>query len=135
MLTKTDAAEAPWPVELVVNASRDLLTVQYEGGLTHQLPAELLRVLTPSVERTGHGSRSVIGGKRTVTVQSVSAVGRYAVRIGFSDGHNTGLYTLDALYEMGARQQMLWAEYLAELDATGLNRDRPGKAPAPVLKG
>ncbi len=135
MQNKSDAAETPWPVELVVSAARDVLTVRYEGGRSHVLPAELMRVLTPSAERTGHGARSVIGGKRRVTIQSVSPVGRYAVRIGFSDGHNTGLYTLDALYEMGARQEMLWAEYLAELDATGLSRDKAGMAPAPVLKG
>lgn len=123
---------APWPTELRVRPERDRVAITWDDGATHDLPAELLRVLTPSAERKGHGgTRTVIGGKATVTIAAIHPVGRYAVRIAFSDGHDSGLYTFPALREMGERQEVMWREYLAEIGAAGLSRERPGTAPAP----
>jgi DUF971 family protein len=121
-----------WPTELRVNAARDRLTVRWDDGAEHPLGAELLRVVTPSAERTGHGQRTIIGGKAGVTIRTVAAVGRYAVRIGFSDGHDTGLYTFATLREIGEDGATMWRDYLAELGAAGLSRERPGTAPAPA---
>lgn len=122
----------PWPLSLTVNAARDRVRIAYEDGTEHTLSAEFLRVETPSAERKGHGRRMVIAGKRAVTVKAMEPVGRYAVRIAFSDGHDTGLYPFDALYQMGAEQADRWSSYEAELAATGLSRDRAGTAPAPT---
>ncbi|UOM33259.1 gamma-butyrobetaine hydroxylase-like domain-containing protein [Acuticoccus sp. I52.16.1] len=121
----------PWPTRLTVDPARTTLTVAYDDGTRHAVGAELLRVLTPSAERTGHGARQVIGGKKGVTIRSIEPVGRYAVRIGFDDGHDSGLYTFETLHRLGAGADSLFAEYEAELAAVALTRDRPGSAPAP----
>lgn len=123
--------EGAWPTELRVNAARDRLAVSWDDGTRHELAAEFLRVSTPSAERTGHGRRIVIGGKAGVTIRDVTPVGRYAVRIVFSDGHDSGLYTFATLAELGAGEQDGWRAYLAELGTVGLSRERPGSAPAP----
>lgn len=120
-----------WPTRLVVNRARDALTVEWDDGARHAMPAEFLRVSTPSAERTGHGRRVVIGGKADVTIARIEPVGRYAVRIVFSDGHDSGLYTFAALRDLGEDVATLWRDYLGELAATGLTRQRPGTAPAP----
>ncbi len=121
----------PWPTRLTVNPDRSALSVSYEDGSQHVMSAELLRVLTPSAERTGHGARQVIGGKQGVGIRAIDPVGRYAVRIGFDDGHDTGLYTFETLHRLGAASDALFAEYEAELEKVSLTRDRPGTAPAP----
>ncbi|MCF3933155.1 DUF971 domain-containing protein [Acuticoccus sp. M5D2P5] len=118
----------PWPTELRVNAARTELTVRYDEGEAQTLTAEFLRVQTPSAERKGHGARNVIGGKQGVTIEDVRPVGRYAVRIVFSDGHDSGLYTFDYLRELGEGRDTLWQTYLGELEAHGLDRERPGTA-------
>lgn len=122
---------SPWPVELTVPAARDRVRITYDDDTVHELSAEFLRVQTPSAERKGHGSRVVVGGKRGVAVARIEPVGRYAVRIVFDDGHSTGLYSFDYLREIGADKARLWDDYLGELAAAGLSRDRPGTAPAP----
>ncbi|RAI04161.1 hypothetical protein DLJ53_06850 [Acuticoccus sediminis] len=121
----------PWPTRLTVNRDHSVLTVDYDDGTRHAVSAELLRVMTPSAERTGHGARQVIGGKRGVTIRSIDPVGRYAVRIGFDDGHDTGLYTFETLHNLGTSPDELFAAYEAELAKVALSRDRPGIAPAP----
>lgn len=121
----------PWPVSLTVPASREACRVAYEDGTVHELAAEYLRVETPSAERKGHGHRIVLGGKRAVRIRAIEPVGRYAVRIVFSDGHDSGLYTFDTLHALGAEESARWHTYLEELDAVGLDRERPGSAPAP----
>lgn len=122
----------PWPTELRVPATRDSVRIIWDDGRTETLGAELLRVLTPSAERTGHGARVVIGGKRAVGIVRIEPVGRYAVRIVFDDGHATGLYTFTALRRLAETREALWSGYLAELAATGLDRERAGTAPAPA---
>ncbi|MEM7696497.1 MAG: gamma-butyrobetaine hydroxylase-like domain-containing protein [Pseudomonadota bacterium] len=121
-----------WPARLMVSAGRDALTVTFEDGEAVTLSAEHLRVFTPSAERVGHGGAPlVIGGKRTVTLTRVEPVGNYAVRLVFSDGHDTGIYPLTGFDGMGAGQGAAFAQYEADLEALGLSRDRPGAAPAP----
>lgn len=122
----------PWPTRLTVARDRAGLRVEYDDGSHHAMSAELLRVMTPSAERKGHGMRQVIGGKRDVRIKAVDPVGRYAVRIVFDDGHDSGLYTFETLHTLGATGADLFATYEDELSRTGLDRDRPGQAPAPV---
>ncbi|MGF1624585.1 MAG: gamma-butyrobetaine hydroxylase-like domain-containing protein [Alphaproteobacteria bacterium] len=120
-----DAGEAgAWPVEITLDPSKLWLTVAYDDGATFRLPAELLRVESPSAEVQGHGGdqKTIVPGKRSVTIRSLEPVGNYAVRIAFSDGHDTGLYTWRYLRELGKDQRRLWQGYLDALAARGLSR-------------
>jgi DUF971 family protein len=117
-------APRPWPTELRVRRAVRRLDVTFDDGARFSLPAEYLRVMTPSAEDRGHGAgpgRTVFG-KRQVGVSDVQAVGRYAARIVFDDGHDTGLYTWDELYRLGRDQDRLWTEYLERLEREGLSR-------------
>ena len=108
------------------------LMVAFEDGRSFALSAEFLRVSSPSAEVQGHSrsERKVVGGKRTVAIIGADPVGTYAVRLSFDDMHSTGLYTWAYLHELGVGQAERWAEYLADLDARGLSRDRAGEARA-----
>nr|WP_211100006.1 DUF971 domain-containing protein [Acuticoccus kandeliae] len=117
-----------WPEELRIAADRTEMSVLYPDGTRHDLPAEFLRVLTPSAERKGHGTPMVVGGKAAVKIADVRQVGRYAVRIVFDDGHDSGLYTLAYLDELGTDRERLWSQYLDDLARHGLTRDKPGVA-------
>lgn len=119
----------PWPTELRLSADKGTLTVAFEDGASHALPAEYLRVLSPSAEVQGHSAaeRKTVGGKRAVRLVDVQAVGTYAVRLVFDDGHATGLYTWAYLDELGREREARWAAYLSALAAKGLDRDRPGQ--------
>jgi DUF971 family protein len=113
-----------WPAEIRLNTARDTLNVTFENGEKVALPAEYLRVSSPSAEVQGHSAaeRKVVGGKRAVLITAVEQVGNYAVRLIFSDGHSTGLFTWTYLLELGRNQERLWATYLEELAAKGLSR-------------
>ncbi|MEM0907234.1 MAG: gamma-butyrobetaine hydroxylase-like domain-containing protein [Pseudomonadota bacterium] len=124
--------ERPWPTELRVPPARNQVRVTYDDGQQIELGAEYLRVFTPSAERKGHGARQVIGGKAAVTIKEIAAVGRYAVRIVFDDGHATGIYPLHSLMDLAKGYSTNWSAYERELAVTGLSRDRPGTAPAPA---
>jgi DUF971 family protein len=125
------AAAEPWPVELRLAKDKQSLEIVFDDGSRFKLSAELLRVMSPSAEVQGHSEaqRKTVGGKRDVQIISVDPVGNYAVRIGFDDMHDTGIYGWDYLYELGARQAEKWQDYLAELDAKGLSRD-PARRPS-----
>ena len=114
-----------WPSEIRLNSARDTLNVTFDNGEKVALPAEYLRVSSPSAEVQGHSAaeRKIIGGKRHVLITAVEPVGNYAVRLIFSDGHSTGLYTWIYLLELGRNQESLWAKYLDELAAKGLTRE------------
>jgi DUF971 family protein len=114
-----------WPSEIRLTSARDLLEITFDNGEKVALPAEYLRVSSPSAEVQGHGpnDRKVVGGKRHVLITGVEPVGNYAVRLIFSDGHSTGLYTWRYLLELGRDQDTLWPKYLEELAAKGLSRD------------
>ncbi|MEL6291479.1 MAG: DUF971 domain-containing protein [Pseudomonadota bacterium] len=113
-----------WPTELRVRPDRKLLTIAFDSGERFELPAEMLRVMSPSAEVQGHSpdQRVTVGGKRAVEIMSVEPTGNYAVKIAFDDLHDTGLYTWDYLYTLGSEQETRWAAYLAELDDKGLDR-------------
>lgn len=121
-----------WPSELRLSGDRRTLTVAFEGGGRFALPAEYLRVSSPSAEVQGHSpaERKVIGGKREVAILSVEPVGNYAVKLFFDDLHDTGIYGWAYLYVLGREYRHRWTEYLRELEALGLNRDRSANAPS-----
>ena len=116
----------PWPTELRLKRDERRLEIDFDDGAGFSLPAELLRVESPSAEVRGHGGeeKKIVPGKRTVAIEAVEPAGHYAVRILFDDGHDTGLYTWDYLYELGLTQNEIFEKYLKALEARGLSRDR-----------
>lgn len=118
-------SDAPaWPLELRVDAARAALTVTFDTGEKFDLPAEYLRVESPSAEVQGHSAaqKQVIAGKRHVKIESLEPVGNYATRISFDDGHDTGLYSWDYLHRLGRERQPRWEAYLSALRARHLTR-------------
>jgi DUF971 family protein len=113
-----------WPVELRVDPARTTLTVIFDSGEQFALPAEYLRVESPSAEVQGHSAaqKQIVPGKRQVKIESLEPVGNYASRIRFDDGHDTGLYSWDYLYELGRDQKQKWEAYLSSLRAKRLAR-------------
>ena len=116
-------AEAPTGIHLHRKAR--VLEVTWADGGRDQLPCEYLRVYSPSAELRGHGLAEpmLIGGKRTVNLARIEPVGRYAVRLVFDDGHDTGLYTWALLRELAGQQTQNWARYLQRLEEVGMSRD------------
>ena len=114
-----------WPTELRLSKDGRSLRASFDDGAAFDLPAEYLRVTSPSAEVQGHSpsERKTVPGKRGVAIIGVEPVGNYAVKLRFDDMHDTGIYGWDYLYELGARQAERWQNYLAELDAKGLSRD------------
>ena len=114
-----------WPEEIRLSKARDSLFVKFDNGYETTLTAELLRVESPSAEVQGHGSgqKTTPAGKANVTIGAIEPVGNYAIRIRFSDGHDTGLFSWDILHDYGQRQQQLIDDYLARLAAAGQRRD------------
>jgi DUF971 family protein len=117
-----------WPVEIRLPKDRRTLRVAFDDGRIFDLPAELLRVTSPSAEVQGHSEaeRKTVGGKRNVTILSVDPVGNYAIRIGFDDMHSTGIYSWAFLRDLGLNAERRFQDYLDDLQAKGLDRDRPG---------
>ena len=114
-----------WPEEIRLSKAKDSLFVKFDNGYEATLTAELLRVESPSAEVQGHGSgqKTTPAGKANVTIGAIEPVGNYAIRIRFSDGHDTGLFSWDILHDYGQRQQQLIDDYLARLAAAGQRRD------------
>jgi DUF971 family protein len=119
--------DTPVPTGVVVHAKSRVLELQYANGETYRVPFELLRVYSPSAEVRGHGpgQETLQTGKRDVTILSLEPVGHYAVQPSFSDGHSTGIYSWDLLYDLATRQDELWRDYLEQLKAAGADRDAP----------
>lgn len=126
------ASGAAWPTELRVSDKGRVLQVTFEDGRSFALPAEYLRVMSPSAEVQGHSrkERKTLGGKRHVAIVGVEPIGTYAVKLSFDDMHATGIYTWPYLHELGCGQAAKWAAYVSELEAKGLSRDRPGEVKA-----
>ncbi|MEX0852824.1 MAG: DUF971 domain-containing protein [Bauldia sp.] len=118
-------AGPPWPTEIRLRKDRKALVVRFDDGVEYALPAEYMRVLSPSAEVQGHSpeQRKTVPGKKKVSIAAVDAVGNYAVRLTYDDGHNTGLYSWVYLRKLGEEQEQLWATYLDELKAKGMSRD------------
>jgi DUF971 family protein len=122
----TESRESrPWPTELRLSKDKKTLTVAFEGGERFALPAEYLRVKSPSAEVQGHSpdERKTVPGKRNVMILEVQPVGNYAIRLVFDDMHSTGIFSWDYLLELGQSQPRYWQEYLDELAAKGMTRD------------
>jgi DUF971 family protein len=117
----------PSPTAVTVHQQSRVLEVAFDDGASFRIPFELMRVYSPSAEVMGHGPGQEVlqTGKRDVVVTDIAAVGHYAVQPRFSDGHDTGIYTWDYLYDLGARQAEHWARYEARLAAAGADRDAP----------
>ncbi|MDM0056209.1 DUF971 domain-containing protein [Variovorax fucosicus] len=120
-------AGAPTPRSITVHGASRVLEVGFSDGASFRIPFELMRIYSPSAEVQGHGPGQEIlqTGKREVGLVELEPVGNYAVKPVFSDGHDTGIFSWDLLYELGAKQEQLWADYQARLAAAGVDRDAP----------
>ena len=120
-----------WPTEIRLSADRRVLNVAFEDGSRFALPAEYLRVSSPSAEVQGHSplERKVIGGKRAVAILAVEPIGNYAVKLGFDDMHDTGIFGWGYLHELGREYDARWSTYLSELAERGLDRETAKVAP------
>jgi DUF971 family protein len=114
------------PTQITLHQKSRVLEIAFSDGRGFSLPYEYLRVYSPSAEVRGHGPGQEVlqTGKRNVEIRSLEAVGSYAVQPVFSDGHSTGIYSWDYLYELGAEQDRLWADYLTRLQSKGGSRDK-----------
>ena len=111
------------PHEIRLTPDKQTLRVVF-ADRSFELPAELLRVESPSAEVKGHGpeQKKIVGGKKDVIITAIEAVGSYAIQLTFSDGHRTGIYSFTYLRELGENQTQLWQDYLHNLSSKGLNR-------------
>jgi DUF971 family protein len=116
---------ARWPVELRLKKAEKLLEVAYDDGSRFSLPAEYLRVESPSAEVQGHGpgQKTLVAGRAHVGIIALEPIGNYAVRITFDDLHDTGIYSWNYLYELGVEHEARWRAYLEGLAANGLSRE------------
>jgi DUF971 family protein len=114
----------PVPTELRLDRAARVLHVTFDDGTRVSLPAEYLRVESPSAEVQGHGpgQKTIVGGKQHVGIGAVEPVGHYAVRLVFDDGHDSGIFSWDYLHELGREQETRWPAYLAEIAARGMHR-------------
>lgn len=114
----------PWPTDLAYDCQLKSLRITFDNGEVYDLPAEYLRVESPSAEVQAHGGEKVIvGGRRHVGIIEIEPVGNYAVKLTFDDLHDTGLYSWRVLRELGQDYDSRWATYLKALEANGLSRD------------
>jgi DUF971 family protein len=120
-------AGAPTPEALTLHGQSRVLEISFSDGKTFRIPFELMRVYSPSAEVQGHGPGQEVlqTGKREVDIVELSQVGNYAVQPSFSDGHNSGIFSWDYLYQLGLEQDSLWLQYNDRLQAAGVSRDDP----------
>ena len=113
------------PIEIRVKREEKILEIDFNDGKSFSLPAELLRVESPSAEVQGHGpgQKTLVVGRRYVGIMGLEQVGNYAVRIKFDDMHDTGIFSWSTLYDYGTRKDELWNDYLVALKSQGLSRD------------
>ena len=119
-----DSDNNPWPTELRLQKGRTVLSVVFDNGESFDLPAEYLRVKSPSAEVQGHSAeeRKTVPGKKNVMILEIHPIGNYAVRLAFDDMHSTGIYSWDYLLTLGRNREAYWRDYLDELAAKGLSR-------------
>jgi DUF971 family protein len=110
--------------DIALNRAQQTLRVRFDDGAEFVLPAEYLRVESPSAEVQGHGpqQKQTVAGKQNIAISVIEPVGNYAVRLVFDDGHDTGIYSWEYLHELGREQDRRWQAYLAALHARGLSR-------------
>ena len=117
--------QTPTPTEIKLHQQSKLMEISFSDGANFKLPYEYLRVYSPSAEVRGHGPGQEVlqTGKRNVEINGIEAVGNYAVKPVFSDGHDSGIYSWDLLYDLGINHESYWQTYLARLQAEGASRD------------
>jgi DUF971 family protein len=117
--------DAPWPVELRLNRAEKRLDIAFDDGQRFSLPAEYLRVESPSAEVQGHGpgDKIIVAERAHVGILDLEPVGNYAVRIKFDDLHDTGIFSWNYLYQLGMEHDRRWRDYLAAVAARGLSRE------------
>ena len=117
--------DTPYPAEIKLHQKSRVLDITFSDGKTFQFPCEFLRVYSPSAEVRGHGPGQEIlqTGKKTVNISKIEPVGHYAIQLNFTDGHNTGLYSWDLLYNYGLNQDKMWQRYLQRMEEAGVNRE------------
>ena len=120
------AAAERWPVEIRLKRAEKILEVAFDDDSRFRLPAEYLRVESPSaeVQGHGHGQKQLVAGRAQVGITAVEPVGNYAVRLRFDDGHDTGIYSWRYLHELGEEQDRRWRDYLTGLEKAGLSREK-----------
>jgi DUF971 family protein len=124
------SSDTPEPTDIKLHQKSRVLEISFADGKTFQLPCEFLRVYSPSAEVRGHGPGQEVlqVGKRDVEISQIEPVGSYAIQLTFSDGHDTGIYSWELLYEYGLHQEEMWRSYLKRLEEAGASR-APGPAP------
>jgi len=115
----------PQPTEIRLHQASRVLEIAYADGRNFKLPCEFLRVYSPSAEVRGHGPGQEVlqTGKKEIAITKIEPVGNYAVQLTFSDGHDTGIYSWDLLYEYGARHDEMWQQYLKRMEEAGASRE------------
>lgn len=118
------------PTDIRLHQKSRILEVFFDDGEHFRLPCEYLRVYSPSAEVRGHGPGQEVlqFGKENVNITTIEPIGNYAVRLVFDDGHNTGLYSWNVLYRLGANYEALWQEYLGRLEKAGYTRQESSAA-------
>ena len=118
-------AKGPRPSDITLHQQSNMLDITFDDGTRFSMPVEYLRVYSPSAEVRGHGPGQEVlqVGKRNVGVTAIEPVGMYAVKLVFSDGHDTGIYSWEYLHELGRKQESNWKTYLARLQQAGKGRD------------
>ncbi|MFL9926727.1 DUF971 domain-containing protein [Herbaspirillum lusitanum] len=131
------SSASPIPVSFKVRKISRVMEVEFDDGVMFSLPFELLRVYSPSAEVRGHGQgqETLQTGKREVEISGVEPVGNYGIKPLFSDGHVSGIYTWDYLYQLGRDQAAMWESYLQKLEAAGFTRDSGRAAPQGSAQG
>lgn len=117
--------KTPMPTEIKLHQKSRMLEIAFADGQRFELPCEFLRVYSPSAEVRGHGPGQEVlqVGKKNVEISDVQPVGSYAVQLVFSDGHDSGLYSWDYLYDLGVNQESLWKQYLERMNEAGASRE------------
>jgi len=120
-----NSESGPWPVELRLRRAEKQLDIEFDDGKRFSLPAEYLRVESPSAEVQGHGpgEKIIVAERAHVGILDLEPVGNYAVRIKFDDLHDTGIFSWDYLYQLGVEHDRRWRDYLAAIAARGLSRE------------
>jgi DUF971 family protein len=127
----------PVPIEIKLHQQSRLMELRFADGTHFSLPYEYLRVFSPSAEVRGHGPGQEVlqTGKRNIEISGIEAVGNYAVKPSFSDGHESGIYSWDLLYDLGINQESYWQSYLIRLEAAGASRDVDSTTQPPKAGG
>ena len=115
----------PHPIEIKLHQKSRILDIAFSDGRTFQFPCEFLRVYSPSAEVSGHGPGQEVlqTGKKMINIRKIEPIGNYAIQLSFTDGHNTGLYPWDLLYDYGLNQDKMWQRYLQRMEEAGASRE------------